>query len=201
MSMKTCASCDREISRHTNHCSWTCHVDACYVVWCPNDLPVASSKPANGGLLLEHEHGDHPGYRFPVTIDFIGDIRGTGGDLQDEINTRGHVLTDEEYRQSRNETHALIYADGCIALTLYEHCYAMWHADDGSFMGGALWSKHKHRLSTASLAKIKEPWLGHGTKLSDVVAGKSLLQVGSMMNPTETRQIDVQGATRLKAVI
>lgn len=83
---------------------------------------------------MEHVHDNHPDYKFPVDVEGI------------ETNPK-HVT----YPQS----HALIYTDGVVALTLYECCYFMWTVDDGSPLGGVL-QKKTDRLSEASRGRIAE---------------------------------------------
>lgn len=72
-----------------------------------------------------HEHDDHPDFKFVVKVKRPNDedfFRATGID-------------------TAFEEHALIYMDDAVALTLFEHCYAMWLLGDGSFLGGCLWDK------------------------------------------------------------
>ena len=101
----------------------------------PNGLPIACIKV--DGTMLEHEHGDHKDYKFPVTAEFIGE---KPADLPEWDNSYEH------------ETHALIYADGNIAVTLYEYCYAMWRLSTGELMGSPKFSGW--RLTKESIDKI-----------------------------------------------
>jgi hypothetical protein len=91
-------------------------------------------------MLLECEHGSHPDYLFPVDVDYIGNP----------------IPGEEDY--PLGEFHALIYTDGCIALTLYECEYHLWGLSDGKelprFDRG--WRKGDYRLSDASRGKIVE---------------------------------------------
>ena len=91
--------------------------------------------------MLEHEHGDKPDYKFPVHVDFIGDITSL-----DEVDKQ-HIPYGED--------HALIYTDGSVALTMYEYCYAMWYVRDGRLGGGSLWNEKQWKLSEEALAKIR----------------------------------------------
>lgn len=91
----------------------------------PNGLPITCWR---ADAHLEHEHADHPTYLFPVVAQIDG----------------------EEW-----ETHALIYTDGGIAVTMYEYCYAAWYVRDGELMGGSLWEKGAIRLAPESLEKIR----------------------------------------------
>lgn len=116
-------------------CDWACAVEVAKKaggkVFTPNGLPIRSIKA--DGTMLEHEHGDHPDYQFPVEVEYVGPPSKDGS--------------------YSNETHALIYQDGSIALTLYECCYSIWRLFDGVCLGGFNEPK-KWRLVKASQAKI-----------------------------------------------
>ena len=104
-----------------NSCSWDYYVaqaraDGC-PEYAPNGLPIRSVRA--DGLLLEHPDADHPTYIFPVDVD--------GEDHPETIE-----LGWREYPQS----HALIYTDGRIAITLYECDYAIWSLCSGEPRGG-----------------------------------------------------------------
>lgn len=116
----------------------------------PNGLPIVCIK--HDGTLLEHEHAEHPDYKFPVMIDYVGD------DPVDQwIDGDGNVfpMSPEEAEAMKHQSHALIYADGCVAITLYECCYAMWYLRKGEFGGGSLWSKD-WKMSEESMAKCAQ---------------------------------------------
>ena len=87
------------------------------------------------------EHSDHPNFMFPVHVDFVGS--GEGCD------------TDELWRLSFGATHALVYADGCVAVTLHECCYGFWGLSDGTALQNerALWGA-EYRLDEGSIMKI-----------------------------------------------
>ena len=52
-------------------------------------------------------------------------------------------------------SHALIYTDGYVALTLYENNYSLWHvARDGEWISGSL-QDDSYRLSRESVGKIQ----------------------------------------------
>lgn len=124
-----------------NSCSWECRVAQARTDGCPehtpNGLPVRCIRA--DGLLLEIENGDHPTYVFPVEVEGTNDP----GDV---------ALGHREYPQS----HALIYTDGRIAVTLYEANYAMWAVRGGGEPRGGR-CQHKHeRLSEASCQKVRE---------------------------------------------
>jgi hypothetical protein len=90
-------------------------------VICPNNLPIRSI----GHAMKEHEHADHPDYKFPVEVEWCG--------CKDSDPAWYHTpeglipATEQEAEMMRNETHALIYCDGNIAITLYEHSYSMFY--------------------------------------------------------------------------
>lgn len=98
----------------------------------PNGLPITCWR-ANGDEL-EHPHADHPTYRFPVDVEWIG--KGWEPDLEPV------------------ETHALIYTDDFIALTISECCYALWALSDGEGQG-SLWKRGEWRLTDDARAKIR----------------------------------------------
>lgn len=98
----------------------------------PNGLPVTCVR--FDGTELECEHGDHPDYLFPVTVEFTGSREG---------------LHDFEWQP---ETHALIYTDGRIAVTMHECCYATWLLPEGEMRDADI--RGEWRLSLASVAAI-----------------------------------------------
>lgn len=98
----------------------------------PNGLPITCWR-ANGNEL-EHPHADHPTYRFPVDVEWTG------------------VFSESD--ECHTETHALIYTDDFIALTIYECCYAVWSLADGHGQG-ALWKRREWRLTQEARAKIR----------------------------------------------
>ncbi len=100
----------------------------------PNGLPVMSIRA--DGLMSECGEGDHSTYLFPVAIT---------GCTYPEDAAIGFI----EYPQ----THALIYTDGVIALTLYEANYSIWSVHDGAPLGGRYQQPHE-RLCHASCERI-----------------------------------------------
>lgn len=103
----------------------------------PNNLPLTVERW--DGARLEHEHADHPTYMFPVEVEFTG------------VKPADFPDWDTSYC---NERHALIYADDCIALTLYEARYYLWVLDGGRCLRGPSLSWN-WRITEASLAEIK----------------------------------------------
>lgn len=92
---------------------------------------------------MEHEHADHPDYKFPVNVDYVGEVDDNDRDCFSGFLDKCEEVTDDKIRGMMGERHALIYTDGTMALTMYEYCYALWYLKDGSCEGGALWIKHR----------------------------------------------------------
>ena len=139
--MSTCPRCGEEPSS----CPWECRVAGARadgaVDHRPNGLPVGCITST--GLLLECEHGDHRDYKFPVEV--------TGPATEMYVNGEGEEV---ELPSRYPEQHALIYTDGCVALTLYECCYFLWHLATGEPIGGSIQSPDE-RLSPESCAKVR----------------------------------------------
>lgn len=152
----TCHFCKRQVERGHNYCSGDCMVAEARanggVEHLPNGLPIRCVRHDN--TMLEHEHGDHLDYLFPVDVEYIGEASDNLRQEFEMIYERA-PKDDGELRDVRGQDHALIYTDGSVALTLYECCYAMWHVRTGEWLGGELQGKY-YRLDEASLAKIRE---------------------------------------------
>lgn len=115
----------------------------------PNGLPLRSIHA--DGSMYEHEHGDHRDYMFPVDVEFTGPL--TAEHQSDfEMIAERPAVDEKELRDFYTETHALIYTDGSIALTLYECNYAQFSVGRGIALGGRYVSDHK--LSRESMEKI-----------------------------------------------
>lgn len=145
MSEQTCrcgAALTESPTRSPNwtFCSWNCLVAQARAEGnpehAPNGLPIRSIRA--DGLLMEHSDADHPTYIFPVEVDGKNDP----GDV---------ALGHHEYPQS----HALVYTDGRIALTMYEANYTLWSLRNGKPLGGRYQREHE-RLSEASCQKVRE---------------------------------------------
>lgn len=134
---------------HHNFCGWECSIEAAKkdgaIEHLPNDLPIKCIN-ANG-LLTECEHGDHLDYIFPVVVNYVGKPK-----ERTWIDGDGNKkpMTPAEVDDFANQTHALIYTDGSIAVTMYECCYAMWYLKSGELAGGSLWEKGEWKLSEES---------------------------------------------------
>lgn len=141
-----CSHCGKPVSEGHNYCSWSCQVaqakEGGGKVITPNNLPIGCIKA--DGTMLEHEHGDHPDYKFPVTAKYVGPP-------PPPLEERDPNTCYEE----RLEMHALLYTDGCIALTMYECCYAMWSLKEGFVMSGFLWGKKEWQFTPEALAKVR----------------------------------------------
>jgi len=157
----TCHFCAKPTKPGHNYCDWDCHVaDAKRIggkVKCPNGLRIACIK--HNGDMLEHEHGDHPDYKFPVTVEY----HGTDFERAEvQLAIYGKLLTPAELLRSRDQVHALIYTDGTIAVTMYECCYATWFINQSSVsrVVGNLWERGEWALSAASRTKISDLYNG-----------------------------------------
>ena len=160
--MKKCPGCDKQMDDYVNFCSWDCHVELAKrdgaTKHCPNGLPVKCITRDN--LMIEHEHGDHPDYKFPVEVNFVGLI--TPDDCYDYELLTGNKYEGENdlqaVRRFKSEIHALIYVDGSIALTMYECCYKIFSLRDGMNISGASsgWKRGEYILSDESLKKARE---------------------------------------------
>jgi hypothetical protein len=144
--------CGNDIPESKNYCSWECRVNEAKNSGCkeilPNNLPI---KCITGyGLLLEHEHGDHPDYKFPVEVAYIGPV-GEDQIADFELLTGRHASNEDEVRSFYTEVHALIYTDGSVALTLYECNYAIWSVETGECLGGRYVNKKENKLITLGL--------------------------------------------------
>lgn len=121
-------------------------------IHCPNGLPIRCITA--DGLLIECEHGDHPDYLFPVVADYIGEKpEEVFGMVDGEGNS---VAVSKEWIEAQcHETHALIYTDKSIALTLYECSYFIFSVRDGKLVRGPGWAKPEWKLSDESLERIR----------------------------------------------
>lgn len=157
MASGICDHCGKVCPKYHNYCDWTCIVESAKAaggtIHCPNGLPIGSIKHDNS--MWEHEHGDHPDYKFPVEIDYIGPV--DPRDYEEyKICCAVDAPDEAAIRAYRRETHALIYNDAAIALTMYECCYSLWSLKDGALLREHLWyKKGEQRLSEKSLQMIR----------------------------------------------
>jgi len=171
---KSCSHCGKQIPSYRNYCGWDCMVAEAKKnggrVHTPNGLPIRCLN--RDGTMLEHAHGDHPDYKFPVDVEFVGEV--DEGHRDDYVNMTGsrakENFTDEDVRKFFMETHALIYTDTSIALTMYECTYALFELTRGELFASSLSylrpkvSPHRpqYQLTTESLNKVRragELWL------------------------------------------
>jgi hypothetical protein len=121
--MELCEICGKETCEN----EWECRVEANRreggQEFTPNNLPIRCIRA--DGMMLEHEHGDHPDYIFPVEVEYVGPPDETRYQL---VNGDGEIeMMDERWRYGEDhEEHALIFANGSIAVTIYETCSTMW---------------------------------------------------------------------------
>lgn len=152
-----CCNCGAPCA--TNYCNWECSIENSKkeggVAYCPNGLPILWIRYDH--MMFEHEHGDHPDYKFPVDVEYRGPI--TDDHVQDYLIQGGTLPAGEpEVRQFNSEWHALIYCDESIALTMYECSYFTWELGEGFNMscgGFTPRENHDKQLSEASLLKIR----------------------------------------------
>lgn len=124
----------------------------------PNNLPITCVRADS--TMLEHEHADHPDYKFPIVARFHKSVEQQMEEGAAWQDGEGNVIpmTREDVDSISEQTHALIYADRSIALTLYECCYAMWSLRDGKVLCGThLWKREGEWILTPeSLEKIRK---------------------------------------------
>lgn len=145
-----CLSCGK-YNAGKNYCSWDCSINYAKknggTIHCPNNLPIVCIKSDNS--MWEHEHADHPDYKFPVEVN-------TEMTLSSLSDFDGATLKEGIYYSDpmpHIESHALIYTDGCVALTMYECCYFLFFLNKEPVHE----SKNKDLVMTSeSVKKIKE---------------------------------------------
>lgn len=157
--MGNCLHCGKETPYAHNYCNnTTCLFDAARangaVEYLPNGLPIRCIT--RDGLLIEHEHGDHADYIFPVAVDYEGPDPNDGA----LVDGDGNISYDAGIAEWQNhQVHALIYYDGNAAITLYEYCYAFWEVKTRTcvgLLGGLTWEDYKLNLTDEQKTKLKE---------------------------------------------
>lgn len=140
--MKPCNYCGNECPSYQNYCHFDCMIkeakDNGHQVHTPNNLPINCIKA--DGSMWEHSHGDHPDYKFPVEVN--NEIVLSSLDKDGEISYSAP--------QPYIEFHALIYTDGCVALTLYECCYHKFYLKVSEYE----LKKNPYQLTSESVEKI-----------------------------------------------
>ena len=117
-------------------------------VFSPNGLRICCIR--HDGALLEHEHADHPTYKFPVTVDYVG----KDPDFGMLVNGLGehHLPEPDMLEGMKHEDHGVIYIDGWLVITLYECCYFLWTLGRGRCAASPSWyDQEDWRLSPESL--------------------------------------------------
>jgi hypothetical protein len=147
---------DRDVA---NYCGrWDCYVAAAKELGgktiAPNGLRICCVKA--DGTMMEHEHADHPLYKFPVEVE-VTDARLLKS-FEDDEARMFELAKQEAYVRATpftwTESHAFIMTDGCMAVTLYETCYTMWYLGDGHCLGGFN-ERNKWKLTDESLEKVR----------------------------------------------
>jgi hypothetical protein len=159
---KKCPNCGKNVPEFHNTCGeYDCAIDSAKKaggkVIAPNDLPIVCIR--HDHAMLEDEHATHRHYKFPVEARFHltpQELFDEGESFWVDGNGDKTKMSVEDLEYDCVQTHALIYKDGGVAVTLYECCYAMWHLYDGKVAGGSLWEKGHWVLTPESRAKIKE---------------------------------------------
>jgi hypothetical protein len=150
------------------HAKWAEDVAAAQAtgarVYAPNGLPILCIR--HDSVTLEHEHADHPDYRFPVEVEYIGDPS-----IFVWCTANGDVpMTPEEIANERTQTHALIYSDGIVAVTLYECTYATWLVQTGECIGGRCNKVGDWKLSDTACARLSAWRLPPSTFAEEIAA-------------------------------
>jgi hypothetical protein len=107
--------------------------------------------------MLEIENGDHPTYMFPVDVEYVGN-NAEGVFSMIDCDGKKVDMGEGWVEAQKIQEHALIYTDGCVALTLYECCYALWHLRDGRIMSSSktsLWKEEDWKLTQGTLEKLR----------------------------------------------
>lgn len=140
--MKKCLFCGKTPPEYSNYCSWDCSVQHALKlggrVFCPNGLPISCIK--HDGSCLEHEHGDHPDYKFPVDVVFTGTVP---------------VDLEEHDCSFMPQQHALINVDENVATTLYEYGFYSFSTLTGMNLSRPRYETSEWRLSDDSLVQIR----------------------------------------------
>jgi hypothetical protein len=141
----SCAFCGKPVNPSHNYCDWDCQVGHAKQlggrVLAPNGLPIRCVTRDN--VMLEHPHGDHPTYKWPVKVQYIGPVTADERSDAEHLYGLSASATDEEVRGAMGETHALVYYDEDVAVTLYDCSQAVWDVKTGELRTSSLW-KHGH---------------------------------------------------------
>jgi hypothetical protein len=86
------------------------------IVIAPNNLPI--TVRTWDCKYMEHEHAEHPNYKFPISIHYIGNDPEMLSDIEKGLC-------------EAPELHAVLYVDCAIVLTLYEFQYFIFYLKNG----------------------------------------------------------------------
>jgi hypothetical protein len=141
--MHLCCHCGKSIEDYVNYCSWDCIVNSAKAdggeIHTPNNLPVKCVKC--DGSMWEHEHGDHPDYKFPVDVEFVK--------VSDDCD-------DSSIHDLDLQSHALIYTDGYVSVTIHECCYYMWTRHGKCMHSPEGVHGYEQRFTEESVKRIEE---------------------------------------------
>lgn len=180
--IKICEICGDDVPKNFNYCSRIeCAIELNKrdggIAYTPNGLPISCIRADCN--MYEHEHGDHPNYIFPIEIEYVGP---KNDDRYKWIDGEGNVSDmEEEWRYvTDHQTHALLYTNGSIAVTIYETCSSAWMLNPfvqefkdgvrlpkeeveieqakaiGVCLGGNLLSPGEWKITQESLIKIRD---------------------------------------------
>lgn len=158
-----CPKCGKEVLKYHNYCSDMKCVREMVLEgggkeYLPNGLEIGCIR--HDGLMLECEHGDLVDYKFPVLIEYIGEIDQDDYNDFNIVNRGEFEATEENVRLNMVERHALLFTNYSIAVTMYETCSAAWALSSkttaGICLGGDLWKPNDWKISTESLEKISK---------------------------------------------
>ena len=122
----------------------------------PVEVEYAAEKPdcfVDAGLdrTQKPEHDSHD-------LEWTGSAAlcktcGRALSVAEVVHLRAYAVAEVEQMTYEPHDEALIYHDRFVALTLHEHCYALYHRRGGGLLHGPTWAKD-WKLSDAALKKI-----------------------------------------------
>lgn len=142
-----CQNCEKACGI-TDFCSFACRVAHLefrgYKVVSPNNICPCSFS--SNFVAREHEHAEHPDYKHPVKVTYVGEH------IPDPWMEENFGPLDLDFW---DQTHALLYTDGCVALTMYERNHFLWTLSTGKCLCGI--SGYEHFLIDPQL-KVHDPY-------------------------------------------
>ncbi len=106
-----------------------------------------------------HEHQSHPGFKCVLIAKYHKspeELIRNGEAVWHTGDNEEIPMTLEEATNDNTEHHALLYTDGYIALTIFEHCYALWFLDTGELYKGSIWQPKEWYLTAESIELCKK---------------------------------------------